>query len=153
MEKYPFSKVQLSRIYTLFSEQWLQLDEPCRALLDVWPDFLSQQSVFEHSFFEQQFKLTLISGDTQQELSIMFPEHKQSFDAWYLDGFAPARNPDMWQQALFTSLYLLSKPGTTLSTFTSAGFVRRGLTDAGFTINKVPGLGKKRENLSGKYRP
>ncbi len=83
----------------------------------------------------------------------MFPEHKQSFDAWYLDGFAPARNPDMWQQALFTSLYLLSKPGTTLSTFTSAGFVRRGLTDAGFTINKVPGLGKKRENLSGKYRP
>ncbi len=151
VEKYPFSKVQLSRIYTLFSKQWPQLDEPCRLLLNAWPDSLSSQSVFEYSFFEQQFKLTLLSGDAQLELSALLPEHKHSFDAWYLDGFAPARNPDMWQQGLFNTLYQLSKPGTTLSTFTAAGFVRRGLTHAGFTINKVPGLGKKREILSGIY--
>ena len=152
VEKYPFSKVQLSRIYTLFSEQWPQLNKPCRVLLNVWPDSLRLQSVFEYSFFEQHFKLTLLSGDAQQELSNLLPEHKQSFDAWYLDGFAPARNPDMWQLSLFNSLYQLSKPGTTLSTFTAAGFVRRGLINAGFTINKVPGLGKKREIISGIYK-
>ncbi len=151
VERYPFSKVQLNRIYTLFSEQWPQLINSCRLLLDVWPDSLNPQSVFECSFFKQKFKLTLLNGDAQQELSALLPQHKQSFDAWYLDGFAPARNPDMWQQALFNSLYQLSKSGTTLSTFTAAGFVRRGLIEAGFTINKVPGLGKKRESLSGKY--
>ncbi len=149
VEKYPFSKVLLSRIYTLFSEQWPQLDEPCRVLLDAWSDSLNPQSVFKCSFFEQRFKLMLLNGDAQQELSALLPQHKQSIDAWYLDGFAPARNPDMWQQALFNSLYQLSKPGTTLSTFTAAGFVRRGLIDAGFTINKIPGLGKKREIIRG----
>ena len=66
-------------------------------------------------------------------------------DAWYLDGFAPAKNPDMWQIELFDTLAKLSKPGTTISTFTSAGIVRRGLIAAGFKMSKVPGPGKKRE--------
>ncbi|HBP68388.1 MAG TPA: 5-methylaminomethyl-2-thiouridinemethyltransferase, partial [Alcanivorax sp.] len=47
-------------------------------------------------------------------------------DAWFLDGFAPARNPDMWQAGLFAELAAHSRPGATLATFTAAGFVRRG---------------------------
>ena len=70
-------------------------------------------------------------------------------DAWYLDGFSPAKNPQMWKNELFETVAELSKTGTTISTFTSAGVVRRGLIETGFNISKVPGLGKKREILSG----
>jgi tRNA 5-methylaminomethyl-2-thiouridine biosynthesis bifunctional protein len=73
----------------------------------------------------------------------------QKVDAWFLDGFAPAKNPDMWTPALFSAMARLSRPGGTLATFTSAGFVRRGLQDAGFTMQKRKGFGRKREMLTG----
>ncbi len=68
---------------------------------------------------------------------------------WFLDGFAPAKNPDMWTQNLFNAMARLARPGSTLATFTSAGFVRRGLQDAGFTMQKRKGFGRKREMLCG----
>lgn len=70
-------------------------------------------------------------------------------DAWFLDGFAPAKNPDMWTQDLFSAMARLARPGGTLATFTSAGFVRRGLQEAGFTMRKSKGFGRKREMLTG----
>ncbi|MGQ7189845.1 MnmC family methyltransferase, partial [Escherichia sp. HC-CC] len=73
----------------------------------------------------------------------------QKVDAWFLDGFAPAKNPDMWTQNLFNAMARLARPGGTLATFTSAGFVRRGLQDAGFTMQKRKGFGRKREMLCG----
>ena len=69
-------------------------------------------------------------------------------DAWYLDGFAPSKNPDMWNDALFAQLARLTKPTGTIATFTAAGFVRRALNAAGFTTKKAKGFGKKREMLS-----
>ncbi len=151
VEKFPFSKAQLTRIYTIFIRQWPQLSQACTLFLDSYPDSLSQQASFKSHFLNGHFKISLLTGDAQQQLAQLLPANKQSFDAWYLDGFAPARNPEMWHQELFNTLYLLSKPGTTLSSFTAAGFVRRGLTEAGFSIKKTPGLGKKRENLFGHY--
>jgi tRNA 5-methylaminomethyl-2-thiouridine biosynthesis bifunctional protein len=68
-------------------------------------------------------------------------------DAWYLDGFSPAKNPDMWSQQLFEKLAQNSHTGTTCSTYTSAGFVKRNMQAAGFLVNKVSGCGKKREML------
>jgi tRNA 5-methylaminomethyl-2-thiouridine biosynthesis bifunctional protein len=72
-------------------------------------------------------------------------------DAWFLDGFAPARNPQMWSPALFAQIAALSRPGATFATFTAAGAVRRGLTAAGFAVARVPGYGRKREMLRGRF--
>lgn len=71
-------------------------------------------------------------------------------DAWFLDGFKPASNPDMWTQEIFGHEARLSAPGATLATFTAAGFVRRGLAQAGFAIEKRPGFGRKRDMVVGR---
>ena len=71
-------------------------------------------------------------------------------DACFLDGFAPSKNPRMWSEDVFRGVAALSKTGTTLSTFTVAGFVRRGLAAQGFVVQKVPGHGKKKQILTGK---
>ena len=92
--------------------------------------------------------LTLLLGDALECL----PQLDARVDAWFLDGFAPAKNPDMWSPALFAELARLSAPQATLGTFTSAGFVRRGLIEAGFAMQRVPGYGQKREMLGGTYQ-
>ena len=89
--------------------------------------------------------LTLLYGEAEQ----LWPLFNHPVDAWFLDGFAPACNPDMWQPTLFNQLARLSHPGTTLATFTAAGFVRRGLQEAGFKMEKRRGFGHKRHMLTG----
>jgi tRNA 5-methylaminomethyl-2-thiouridine biosynthesis bifunctional protein len=69
-------------------------------------------------------------------------------DAWFLDGFAPARNPAMWREEVLALVAARSAPGATAATFTVAGAVRRGLTAAGFAVEKQPGFGRKRERLA-----
>jgi tRNA 5-methylaminomethyl-2-thiouridine biosynthesis bifunctional protein len=69
-------------------------------------------------------------------------------DAWFLDGFAPARNPAMWRDAVLALVAARSAPGATAATFTVAGQVRRGLAAAGFAVEKQPGFGRKRERLA-----
>ena len=68
-------------------------------------------------------------------------------DAWFLDGFAPAANPDMWSPRVFELVTARSSPGAHAATFTVAGAVRRGLAEAGFSVAKRPGFGRKRERL------
>ncbi len=92
--------------------------------------------------------LTLYFGDVVAQLARITTKA----DAWFLDGFAPAKNPAMWQPAVFTAMANLSKPGSTVATFTSAGAVRRGLLNAGFDMQKRSGFGKKREMLIGQWR-
>jgi tRNA 5-methylaminomethyl-2-thiouridine biosynthesis bifunctional protein len=89
--------------------------------------------------------LTLLIGDVAETL----PSLRASVDAWFLDGFAPSRNPEMWQAPLFTQMARLSHAETTFATFTSAGIVKRGLQAASFVVRKVPGHGRKREMLAG----
>lgn len=72
-------------------------------------------------------------------------------DAWFLDGFAPSKNPDMWQPALFTHMSRLSHRATTVATFTSARVAREGLIGAGFAIEKQTGYGLKREMVKGTF--
>ena len=88
-------------------------------------------------------------GDINELTETLDDSLQQQVDAWFLDGFAPAKNPDMWTQGLFNAMARLARPGATLATFTSAGFVRRGLQDAGFTMRKSKGFGRKREMLTG----
>lgn len=73
----------------------------------------------------------------------------QAVDAWYLDGFAPSKNPDMWTPNLFQNMARLSNERATLASFTAAGFVRRGLIEQGFKMKKVKGFGYKRDMIAG----
>lgn len=77
------------------------------------------------------------------------PVLNENVDAWYFDGFSPAKNPQMWGAEIFAKAFELTKPGGTFSTYTSAGWVKRNLIAAGFEVEKVPGFGGKREMLRG----
>lgn len=85
--------------------------------------------------------LTLVIGDANTEVSHM----TSCADAWFLDGFSPAKNPDLWTPALFGRVSSHSKKGTTFATYSAAGHVRRALQDAGFRVVRAPGFGDKRE--------
>jgi tRNA 5-methylaminomethyl-2-thiouridine biosynthesis bifunctional protein len=73
-------------------------------------------------------------------------------DAWFLDGFAPSKNPEMWSDKVFEGMSALSRKGTTLSTFTVAGFVRRGLEACGFEVQRIIGHGVKKNVLTGYFK-
>ena len=79
-------------------------------------------------------------GDARETL----PRWDGRADAWFLDGFAPARNPDLWEPALLAAVAGRTAPGGRLATYTAAGHVRRALSDAGLTVERVPGWGRKR---------
>lgn len=89
--------------------------------------------------------LTLCYGDAHQLLQ----EFSAACDAWFLDGFAPSRNPRMWTDPLLALVAQQSAPGACVGTYSSAGAVRRGLRAAGFNVEKKPGFGAKRERLVG----
>jgi len=85
-------------------------------------------------------------GDARDTLSQW---HGQA-DAWFLDGFAPARNPELWGEDLMAQVGAHTAPGGTLATYTAAGHVRRGLAAAGFTVQRVPGFGRKKHMTIGR---
>ena len=95
----------------------------------------------------EKVKLTLIFGDMNEEIPML----NERVDAWFLDGFAPAKNPEMWTETLFENMARLSIKGSTFATFTAAGIVRRGLTENGFRVEKVKGVGCKRNMMKGVY--
>jgi len=98
------------------------------------------------SFEHGRVNLTLLFGDAEKMLERL----SARVDAWFLDGFAPSRNPGMWTENLFSKIAALSAPEAVFATFTAAGHVKRGLQAAGFTVLKSPGFGRKRERLKGK---
>ncbi|NKB51506.1 MAG: tRNA (5-methylaminomethyl-2-thiouridine)(34)-methyltransferase MnmD [Rhizobiaceae bacterium] len=73
-------------------------------------------------------------------------------DAWFLDGFAPAKNPDMWSPQVMQLVADRTAPGGTFASYTAAGWVRRNLEDAGFTVVKRPGFASKRDMIAGVLR-
>lgn len=141
VERYPLTLTDLTRALSL----WPELHHYSKQLLQqyraIHPGF--QRLVFSGG----RVILTLLIDDVFNAL----PELDGALDAWFLDGFSPAKNPQMWTPELFSQLARLSHPNTTLATFTSAGFVRRGLIEAGFAMRRVPGFGHKREMLAGRY--
>ena len=82
----------------------------------------------------------LIRGDARATL----PRWEGTADAWFLDGFAPAKNPEMWEPALMAQVFSHTAPGGTVATYTAAGEVRRALAAAGFDVARCPGFGRKR---------
>lgn len=82
----------------------------------------------------------LVTGDARLTL----PAWDGAADAWFLDGFAPAKNPELWEPELLSSVAAHTAPGGTAATYTAAGAVRRALADAGFEVTRRPGFGRKR---------
>nr|WP_294864786.1 bifunctional tRNA (5-methylaminomethyl-2-thiouridine)(34)-methyltransferase MnmD/FAD-dependent 5-carboxymethylaminomethyl-2-thiouridine(34) oxidoreductase MnmC [uncultured Pseudogulbenkiania sp.] len=146
-----------TRLHFVSTEKFPLAPADLQQALALWPELasysgelLAQYDILTpawHRFVlrDGRLTLTLLVGDALDTL----PELDARIDAWFLDGFAPSKNPEMWQPALFEQMARLSAPGASFATFTSAGAVRRGLTAAGFTVEKVPGYGHKREMCCG----
>ena len=141
-EKYPIPPEQLARALAL----WPELAEFSQALLAQYAALGPGWHRF--SFDEGAVTLTLLVGDALDTLP-QLDAASSAVDAWFLDGFAPARNPELWSPALFAQLARLSAPGASYATFTSAGVVKRGLAEAGFSVRRVAGFGSKRHMLCG----
>lgn len=121
--------------------RWPELADLGQSLLQAWPEPVS--GLHRREFLDGRVVLTLGLGEALEVLR----QFDRSVDAWFLDGFAPGRNPDMWRDEVFAALARLSGPATTATTFTVAGQVRRGLQAAGFSVQKIPGFASKREML------
>lgn len=141
VEKYPLSHADLQRALALWPE------------LAAFAEQLLQQYIAIHQGFQRlildngRVTLTLLIGDVLEQL----PQLDAQIDAWFLDGFAPAKNPEMWTAELFAELARLAAPGSTISTFTSTGWVRRLINAAGFKMKRTPGIGHKWEILRGEF--
>ena len=141
VEKYPLSRDDLQRALAL----WPELAAFADPLLD---QYVAVHEGFQRMVFDQgRVTLTLLIGDALD----MLPQLDGQIDAWFLDGFAPAKNPEMWTPELFAELARLSTTATTIGTFTSTGWVRRALNAAGFKMKRVPGIGHKWEVLRGTF--
>jgi tRNA U34 5-methylaminomethyl-2-thiouridine-forming methyltransferase MnmC len=91
-------------------------------------------------------EVTVVIGDARATL----PRWQGRADAWFLDGFAPARNPELWEPALLAEVARHTAPGGTFATYTAAGAVRRALAEAGFAVERRPGFGSKRHMTAGR---
>jgi tRNA 5-methylaminomethyl-2-thiouridine biosynthesis bifunctional protein len=129
--------------------------------LALWPDLapysnqLLQQlpmpveGVHRLTFADSRVSLTLLYGDARETLANI-ELGAQKIDAWFLDGFAPAKNPELWEGQLLSTITNLSKEGSTLSTYSSAGFLRRELDKLGWEVERIPGFANKRESIRAK---
>lgn len=138
-EGFPLTRDEAARALSA----WPELADETRALLDAWPNGAPG---FHRMDLTDSVTLDLAIGDAAWALE----QWTGAADAWFLDGFAPSTNPDMWSEAVLEAIRIRSAPGARLATFTVAGAVRRGLSERGFQIDKRPGHGRKRERLEGR---
>ncbi|WP_343553314.1 bifunctional tRNA (5-methylaminomethyl-2-thiouridine)(34)-methyltransferase MnmD/FAD-dependent 5-carboxymethylaminomethyl-2-thiouridine(34) oxidoreductase MnmC [Pantoea sp.] len=142
-EKFPLTHADLVAAHA----HWPELQPWAEQLQQQWPHALPgcQRVMFNGG----EVTLDLWLGDINALIHTFDDSLNRQVDAWFLDGFAPAKNPEMWTPELFAAMARMARPGGTLATFTASGFVRRGLQDAGFTMQKRKGFGHKREMLIG----
>ncbi|MGE4063690.1 MAG: bifunctional tRNA (5-methylaminomethyl-2-thiouridine)(34)-methyltransferase MnmD/FAD-dependent 5-carboxymethylaminomethyl-2-thiouridine(34) oxidoreductase MnmC [Rhodospirillaceae bacterium] len=130
---------------------WRDLSALARALVSAYPE---PQRGFHRVFpalaahERGEVTLTLLFGDAAEMLGQLEAE----IDAWFLDGFAPDKNPEMWSTGIFAEMARLSQPEASFATYSVAGAVRRALDAAGFEATRAPGFGAKREMLRGRRR-
>ncbi len=122
--------------------RWPELMPLCEAFLADWPD--APEGVVRIRL-DPQTTVEIRIGPALSGVEAW----DSAADAWYLDGFAPARNPDMWSADLMAAVAAHTAAGGTFATYTAAGWVRRNLAAAGFSVAKVAGHGRKREMLAG----
>ncbi len=139
VERFPLSPDDLSRTHAL----WPELAELAEELIASYPPLV--EGCHRLVLSGGRVRLTLHFGDVRDAWSDL----EFTADAWFLDGFAPARNPELWEPQVITQVRHHSHQGTTLASFTAAGSVLRALADVGFRMERVPGYGPKREMIAG----
>lgn len=146
-ELFPLTHTDLERALSF----WPELAPLAAQLLQQYPSLTPGFHWLR--FANSRVTLLLLFGDANDTLRQWNTGIVEAHcvDAWFLDGFAPAKNPQLWQQDLLQYIAALSKPGTTLATFTAAGQVRRDLVSHGFNVEKTPGYGSKREMIAAEY--
>jgi len=141
VEKHPFGAGDLARLHAQWPE-WTRLSGELRA---NWP--MPTPGFHRVALDGGRVQLTLMLGEAADCL----PQIEAGVDAFYLDGFAPDRNADLWQPGLFDELARLANPGAMAATYTVAATVREGLGRAGFACEKRAGYGRKRHCLSARF--
>jgi tRNA U34 5-methylaminomethyl-2-thiouridine-forming methyltransferase MnmC len=137
-ERFPMASADIDRALSA----WPEIAAERTALVRRWPDDATGTIMLPMA---GDVTLTVVCGtalDGVRSCGMMF-------DAWYLDGFAPSRNPDMWSGALMDAVFAAATVGGTFATYAAAGFVRRNLQAAGFAVERRPGFAGKREMLRG----
>ena len=137
VEAYPLARADVARAL----DAWPELADLAVPLVAAWPD--GRRGLHRIDFPDLGATLDLAVADVAEALA----GWDGVADAWFLDGFAPARNPQMWSENILALVAARSAPGARAATFTVAGAVRRGLAAAGFRVDKRPGFGRKRERL------
>ncbi|MEI7431165.1 MAG: tRNA (5-methylaminomethyl-2-thiouridine)(34)-methyltransferase MnmD [Betaproteobacteria bacterium] len=143
LEKHPFSAADLALIHASWPEFSVLSDELCRR----WP--APERGEHRLEFAGGKVVLRLVFGDAITELSQLDAE----VDAFFMDGFSPAKNPEMWSSELCFLLAQRAVSGATLATWSVAGSVRRALNGVGFVVEKLAGFGSKRKMLFACYKP
>jgi tRNA U34 5-methylaminomethyl-2-thiouridine-forming methyltransferase MnmC len=128
-EAFPLTAEEIARALDHFPE--------ARAIADP---FLGQWAAGNRTFTLGQVTANIIIGDARETLT-HWPEKA---DAWFLDGFSPAKNPELWAPEMMSEVAHHTVPGGTFATYTAAGHVRRALAEAGFAVERRPGHGRKR---------
>jgi tRNA 5-methylaminomethyl-2-thiouridine biosynthesis bifunctional protein len=149
-EKHPLRLDDLRRAM----QAWPELNEFSSELINNYPTLVPGQHriVLENG----NITLDLLLGDALEQLSYFWDEHwayeqKITVDSWYLDGFSPSKNPNMWSDKLFNKISEMSGPSTQFATYSAARNIRDRLEKHGFKVEKIPGYGEKREMLKGHY--
>lgn len=139
-ERYPLRADEMTRALAV----WDDLAPLCRELLAHWPEIPSLSGDIRLRL-DDTVDLTVMVGDAIDRIGDL----GEPVDAWYLDGFSPARNPELWSEALMRALAAQTAEDGTFATYSAAGWVRRNLQAAGFAVEKVPGYGGKRDMTRG----
>lgn len=137
-ERFPMQAEEISRALA----HWPEIDAERLALVERWPAANDGRIEID---FGDDVRLTVVCGPALESLA----HATERFDAWFLDGFAPSRNPDMWSEELMRLVFERTAPGGSFATYAAAGFVRRNLQAAGFAVEKRKGFAGKREMLRG----
>ncbi|MFI0396680.1 tRNA (5-methylaminomethyl-2-thiouridine)(34)-methyltransferase MnmD [Paracoccus jiaweipingae] len=135
-EGFPMSVDEMARAHQAFPE----LAPLAQQLRDGWPRRRMQVGLVEAE---------VIIGDVAAQL----PVWDGLADAWFLDGFSPAKNPEMWAGPIMAAVGAHTASGGSFATYTAAGHVRRALTDAGFDVSRQPGFAGKRHMSVGRRAP
>lgn len=137
-ELYPLAAADMIRAQAEFPE----VADIAAELEPFW-----QQSATEIDLPDLQFRM--ITGDARQTL----PQWADQADAWFLDGFAPAKNPELWEPDLMFEVGKHTAPDGTAATYSAAGAIRRALEAGGFTVDRIPGFGRKRHMTVARKAP
>lgn len=136
-EAFPLARADAEAALAAFPE----VERHAAALIERWDRLFGARTDFG-----QGITLELVAGDARETL----PGWGGRADAWFLDGFSPARNPELWGEGLMREVARHTAPGGSFATYTAAGHVRRALAAAGFAVARLPGYGRKRHMSAGR---